>query len=204
MSAITASPYCLLLKNQECKVRKVVIDNDYMTFPYKIKVEKCRVTCNDVENSYFKVCLPDIVKNISVKSFDLISRKNVLRNVSFHKSCKRGSLLDEKVCNNKQKWNKNKCRCECLEIKECDNNYSRNVFNCICELRKAAALIVEEECDVETGEKIENKTVTLIKKIKECKPFVASSILFVFVSVITTGIMIYFCLKSRNKSVLAY
>ena len=29
------------LKNQECKVRKAIIDNDYMTFPYKIKVDKC-------------------------------------------------------------------------------------------------------------------------------------------------------------------
>ena len=40
MSAITASSYCLLLKNQKCKVRKAIIDNDYMTFPYKIKVDK--------------------------------------------------------------------------------------------------------------------------------------------------------------------
>ena len=135
-----------------------------MTFPYKIKVDKCVGSCNGVENPYFKVYLPDVVKNISVKYFDLISRKNVLRNVSFHKRCKCGSLLDEKVCNNKQKWNKNKCRCECLEIKECDNNYSWNVANCRCELRKAAALIVEEGCEVETGETIENKTVTLIKK----------------------------------------
>ena len=31
-------------------------------------------------------------------------------------------------------------------------------------MKKAAALIVEEESDVETSEKIENKTVTLIKK----------------------------------------
>ena len=87
----------------------------------------------------------------------------MLRNVSFHKSCKCGCLLDEKVCDSKQKWNKNKCRCESLEIKECDNNYSWNVVNCRCELRKAAALIVEEERDVETGENIENKTVTIKK-----------------------------------------
>ena len=26
--------YCLLLKNQEFKVKKVIIGNDYMTFPY--------------------------------------------------------------------------------------------------------------------------------------------------------------------------
>ena len=80
LSAIsTVSPNCLLLKNQECKVRKVIIDNDYMTFPYKIEVDKCVGSCNDVENPYFKVFLPDGVKNVSVKVFDLISRKNVLK-----------------------------------------------------------------------------------------------------------------------------
>ena len=47
------SGYCLLLKNQECKVRKVIIDNDYMTFPYKIKVDKYIGNCNDKDNPYF-------------------------------------------------------------------------------------------------------------------------------------------------------
>ena len=70
MSSSLTSKNCLLLKNQECKVRKVILDNDCMTFPYKIRVGKCVGSCNDVENPYFKVCLPDIVKNISVKSFD--------------------------------------------------------------------------------------------------------------------------------------
>ena len=76
--------YCLLLKNQECKVRNVIIDNDYMTFPYKIRIDKCIGSCNDKDNLYFKVCLPDRIKNISVKSFDLLSKKNVLKNISFH------------------------------------------------------------------------------------------------------------------------
>ena len=68
----TVSPNCLLLKNQECKVRKVIIDNNYMTFPYKIKVDKGVRSCNDANDPYFKVCLPDSVKNISVKVFDLM------------------------------------------------------------------------------------------------------------------------------------
>ena len=197
------SPNCLLLKNQECAVRKVITDNDCMTFRYKIKVDRCVGSwsyVNYVENTYFKVSLPDVVKNISVKSFDLISLKQVLKNISFYQSCKCGCLLDEKVCNSKQKWNKNKCRCECLEIKDCDVEISWNVINCICEMKKAAALIVEKECDVETNEKIECKVFpknkTIIKKIEDCKPFATSSILFVCVSIIATGIMIYFCLKS--------
>ena len=93
MSAPLTRGYCLSLKNQECTVRKVIIDNDYMTFPYKIGVDRRIGSCNNNDNPYFKVCLPDSTKNISVKRFDLISAKNT----GFHQSCKCGCLLDEKV-----------------------------------------------------------------------------------------------------------
>ena len=195
-----------MLKNQECSARKVIVDNDYMTFPYKIKVDKCIGSCNDKDNPYFKGCLPDSAKNISVKSFDLLTKKNVFKNISFHKNCKCGYLLDEKVCNNLQKWNKYKCRCECIKIKDCDIGYSWNVNNCRCEMKKLAALIETEEYDVETEDikrVFENKTVTLIKKIKDCNRFVTSSILFLSVSIELIGIMIYFCLKLKNN-VLPY
>ena len=79
---------CISFKNEECGVRKVIIDNDHMIFPYKIKLDKCVGSCNDVENTYFKVSLPDIVKNVSVKVFDLISQQNILKNITFDKSCK--------------------------------------------------------------------------------------------------------------------
>ena len=209
LSTPLISWYCLLLKNQECKVRKVIIDNDYMTFPYKIKLGKCIGSCNGKDNPYFKVCLPNGVKNISVKGLELISKKNVFKNISFHKTCKCGCLLDEKVCNNLQKWNKNKFRCECLKTKDCDIGYSWNVNNCRCEMNKFTALIETEECYVETNEiksvsecKVftKNKTVTLIKNYK---PFIGVSILFLCVSVILIGIMIYFCLKLKNN-VLPY
>ena len=97
MSASLTWGYCLLLKNQECAVRKVIVDNDYMTFPYKIGVDRYIGSCNDKDSPYFKVCLPDSIRNSSVKCFDLLSKKNVLKNISFHQSCKCGCLLDEKV-----------------------------------------------------------------------------------------------------------
>ena len=74
MSAISVSGNCVL-ENQQRDVKRVVLDNDYMTFPDKIRVDKRIGSCNDIENPYFKVCLPDVVKNISVKSFDLIQEK---------------------------------------------------------------------------------------------------------------------------------
>ena len=101
-----------------------------MAFPYKIEIDKCVGSCNDKDNPYFKMCIPSIVKNISVKLLDLISKKNVLKNITFHKICKCNCLLNEKVCNNKKRWNEDKSRCECLEIKECDNNSIWNVVNC--------------------------------------------------------------------------
>ena len=145
-----------------------------MTFPYKIKVDSCIESCNDKDNPYFKFCLPDSIKNISVKSLDLLSNKNVLKNVSFHQSRKCGCLLDEKVCNNLQKWNKDKCKCECLKIKACDIGYSWNVNNYRCKMKKLTALTESErflqserfpeteECDVETDE---------IKNVSKCKAF---------------------------------
>ena len=104
--------YCLLLKYQECKIIKVIVHNDYITFPYKIGIDRCIGSCNYKNNPYFKVCLPDSVKNITVKSLNLLSKEFIFKNISFHKSCKRDCLLDEKVCNNLQKCNKTKCRCE--------------------------------------------------------------------------------------------
>ena len=79
-----------------------------------------------------------------MKSLDLISQRLVFKNISFHKTCKCGCLLYEKVCNNLQRWNGNKCRCECLKIKKCNISYSWNVNNCRCEMKKLAALIESE------------------------------------------------------------
>ena len=63
--------------------------------------------------------------------------------------------------------------------------------------------MVEKECDEITDIK-QNKTVLITKYVENCKPFVASSILFVSVSIILTGIVIYFHCKSKNRDILPY
>ena len=113
---------CISLKNQECKVREVVISNEYMTYPYSIEVNRCNGNCNNTKNSYSRVCVPDITKNVTLKIFDLMTLTNKIKQIIIHESCKRICRLDPIVCSNKQKWNKNKCRCECLINKECNKN----------------------------------------------------------------------------------
>ena len=43
---------CILLKNQECKVRKMIVDNKYMAFPYKIEMDRCLGSCNNISNPH--------------------------------------------------------------------------------------------------------------------------------------------------------
>ena len=79
----------------------------------------------------------------------------------------------------------------------------------LASLIKSERFLKTEECDVETDKIIEcktlpkNKAVTLIKKVKNCKPFIGVSILFFCISIILIGIMVYFCLKLKNN-VLPY
>ena len=63
--------------------------------------------------------------------------------------------------------------------------------------------MVEKKCD-EIVDIKQNKKVLITKQIENCKPFVVLSIIFVSVSIILTGIMIYFYVKSRNRDILPY
>ena len=59
-------------------------------------------------NSYLSVNGTEIYK-----VFNLMSRTNERRFIEWHETCKCKCRLDAIICNNKQRWNKNKCRCEC-------------------------------------------------------------------------------------------
>ena len=74
-----------------------------MIFLYKIGINRCIGSCNNENNPYFKICLSDSIKNITIKSLNLLPKEFVFKNITFHKSCRCDCLLDEKVCNNLQK-----------------------------------------------------------------------------------------------------
>ena len=60
--------------------------------------------------------------------------------IKWHEPCKCECRLDAIVCNNKQRWNKNKCRCECKELIDkgiCDKGFIWNPSNCECECDKS-------------------------------------------------------------------
>ena len=48
-----------------------------------------------------KLCVPDFVKNLKVKVFNLMLRTNETRHIQWHETCKCKCRLDASVCNNK-------------------------------------------------------------------------------------------------------
>ena len=110
---------CVSMNNQVCKVRPTIINinsNEPVFYHYIIRVHKCGGDCNNMNNQYAKTCIRDIAKNSNIKVFNLMSRINETRHMIWHETCKCICRLTASVCNNKQRWNEEKCRDECKEL----------------------------------------------------------------------------------------
>ena len=73
---------CISMNNQECKVKPQIINingDDPVFFPFSIKTSKCSGSCNNINNPCAKLCVPDVVKNLNVKVFNLVSGTNETR-----------------------------------------------------------------------------------------------------------------------------
>ena len=63
---------CVSINNQECKVRPEIVNvnsNEPVFYPFSIKTSKCSGSCNNINDPYAKLCVPDVAKNISIKVF---------------------------------------------------------------------------------------------------------------------------------------
>ena len=65
---------CISMNNQACKERPEIIDvnsNDPVFYPFSVKTCKCSGNCNNINDPYTKICVPDVVKDLNVKVFYL-------------------------------------------------------------------------------------------------------------------------------------
>ena len=134
---------CVSMSNQESKVRPEIVNvnsKEPVFFSFSIRTSKCSGSCNNINDPYAKLCVPDVVKNTNIKVFNLMSRNNKTRHIEWHETCKCKFRVDVSVCNNKQRWNEDKCRCECKELIDksvCDKGFIWNHSNCECECDKS-------------------------------------------------------------------
>ena len=65
---------CISMNNQECKIRPQIVhvnSEEPVFFPFSIKTSKCSGSCNNVNDPYAQLCVPDIIKNINVRAFNV-------------------------------------------------------------------------------------------------------------------------------------
>ena len=93
------------IKNEECKVRLKITNinsNNPIFYLFTIKTNKCSGNCNKISDLYARIYIPDIVKMLNVKVFNLMSRTNETRHIKWHETCKCICRLDGIICNDKQ------------------------------------------------------------------------------------------------------
>ena len=213
-SSITSALNCVSMSNQECKVSPKIADinsNNPVFYPFSIKVNKCSGNCNNINDPYAKICVPDTVKDLNVRVFNLMLRTNETRHIKWYQTCKCICRLDKIICNSKQRWNEDKCRCECKELIDkgvCDKGYFWNPSNCECECDKCCSIgeyldyssckcrkkLIDpllEECTENIDEtKLVNITVEN-KNNDRCRSCVLYKVLFGMFFVISYGTIIY-------------
>ena len=189
-----------------------------MFYPFSIKVNKCIKNCNIIKDPYTKLCVPDVFEGINVQVLNLMSRTNEPRHIEWHKTCKCTYRLDARICNNKQRWNGDKCRCKCKELIdkgiydknfignpsyyecECDESFDIREYshykNCECRNKIFDKLVEECSRNIDATEMLYNETLNAISlKTKACNFCTIYIVLFAIFLIITINVgsaFIYF------------
>ena len=142
-----------------------------------------------------------------------MSRSNETRHIKWHETCKCICRLDGIFCNNKQRWNDDKCRFECKEFIDkgvCNKGFILNPSNCEWECNKSCDIgeyldysnckckkkIVDplvEECTENIRETKLNETWAKNEhKCSSCTLYIVLFWIFFIFSVINIGIGTYF------------
>ena len=218
---------CISMNNQACKARPDFVNvnsNNPVYYPFSIKTSKCSANCNNINDPYGKICVPDVVKDLNVKVFNLMSRTNETRHIKWHETCKCKCRLDASVCNNKQRWNDDKCRCECKELIDkgvCDKGYAWNLSNCefecdkSCDIgeyldyenRKCRKRLIDKLVD-ECNENIDEEVKIVHENKDKCSSCILYIVLFSIFFTKNIGIIAYFvyyeCMNRNKENVSIY
>ena len=215
------------ISNQPCKARPEIVNvnsDSPIFYTFSVKKGRCSGNCNNINDRYAKICVPGVGKDLNVKVFNLMSRTNEAINIKCHETCKCKCRLDAIVCNDKQRWKKNKWRCECKELIDkgvcvCDKGYAWNPSNCECECDKSCDVgeyldyknctckkrLVDklvEECNETIDEEVKPAIITPVEnsyKQNSCIMYIVLFPTFLTINVVIGAYFAYYKYKNRNK-----
>ena len=202
------------MNNQEFEVRPKIADNSNnpMFYLFSVKINRCSGNCNNINDPYAKICVPDTVKDLNVRVFNLMSTTNETRHIEWHETCKCICRLDKIICDSKQRWNEDKYRCGSKELIDkglYDKGYVWNPSNCECECDKSCNISeyidcsdrkcrkklinpLVEECTKNINETELIKVAVENKNNDRCRSYAVYKVLFWIFFVIGCGTIILF------------
>ena len=171
---------CVSLNNWPWESGPTLIDTNFYDtsfYPFTVNVNKSGVSCNSINDLYAWICVPNKVKNINVKVFNLVLDVNELTFLVQRESCECECRLNECLCNPKHKfwcqckklddwhsrkydymWSHSTCDFECNKVYKIEEYL--DVKNCPCKKCLFGKLVLA--CEYE----ILNTTETLLADIK--------------------------------------
>ena len=85
---------CVLSSNQKCKIQLTLINlhtNEYSQefhyYPFSVKLDRCVGSCNTLNDSSNKVCVPDKTEDLNLSVFNLTKGINESKTLTKHISC---------------------------------------------------------------------------------------------------------------------
>ena len=69
LSNLSSTILLISMNNQAFKVRPEIINvnsNETVFYPFSIKTSKCSGSCNNINDPYAKICVPDAAKDLSI------------------------------------------------------------------------------------------------------------------------------------------
>ena len=96
---------CVSVINEKCMSRPKIIElnkDEPVFYPFSIKVNKCNGDCNNINDPMAILCVPNIVKDMNIKVFNLLAIINETRKIVWHETCKCVCRLTSAICNNRQ------------------------------------------------------------------------------------------------------
>ena len=213
---------CVSVINQKCMSRPKIIEtnpDEPVFFPYSIKINRCSGSCNNPNDLFAKLCVPDFVKSINIKVYNLMTRLNETKDIVWHETCKCIFRLSKEICNSRQVFNEDKCRCECREdlISKltCEKRFLWNPSSCSCECDRSCRIdqyldykncvcknklpiidnLVEECINIVDGETFYEKT---LDDCPSCALYIGLFVLFLLAAVFS-GVFVYFYWYKKKK-----
>ena len=98
---------------------------EFHYYPFAVKLDKYVRSCNTLNDSSNKVCVPDKTEDLNLSVFNMITRKN---------ECKCKCKFDGRKCNSNQWWNNNKCWFEREKHHIYEKDYIWNNATCSCNI----------------------------------------------------------------------